>query len=111
MKCEAGRHHGLNREILGAGDVVQAEAVPDDDVRIDHIDLFKDFAVSVEKSHALAHLRLHNFKTGTWTAIAFPEPVYSVFPGGTPEYESTTYRYNYQSLITPSSIFDYDTRS
>ncbi len=82
-----------------------------DDVRIDHIDLFKDFAVSVEKSQALAHLRVHNFKTGTWTAIAFPEPVYSVFPGGTPEYESTTYRYNYQSLITPSSIFDYDTRA
>ena len=82
-----------------------------DDVRIDDIDLFKDFAVSVEKSQALAHLRIHNFKTGTWTAIAFPEPVYSVFPGGTPEYESTTYRYNYQSLITPSSIFDYDTRS
>ena len=82
-----------------------------DDVRIDDIDLFQDFAVSVEKSQALAHLRVHNFKTGTWTAIAFPEPVYSVFPGGTPEYESTTYRYNYQSLITPSSIFDYDTRS
>jgi oligopeptidase B len=82
-----------------------------DDVRIDNIDLFQDFAVSVEKSQALAHLRVHNFKTGTWTAIAFPEPVYSVFPGGTPEYESTTYRYNYQSLITPSSIFDYDTRT
>ena len=82
-----------------------------DDVRIDNIDLFKDFAITVEKSQALAHLRVHNFKTGTWTAIAFPEPVYSVFPGGTPEYESTTYRYNYQSLITPSSIFDYDTQS
>ena len=82
-----------------------------DDVRIDAIDLFKNFAVSVEKSQALAHLRVHNFKTGTWTAIAFPEPVYSVFPGGTPEYESNTYRYNYQSLIMPSSIFDYDTLS
>jgi oligopeptidase B len=82
-----------------------------DDVRIDTIDLFQDFAVSVEKSQALSHLRVHNFKTGTWTPITFPEPVYSVFPGGTPEYESTTYRYNYQSLITPSSIFDYDTRT
>jgi oligopeptidase B len=82
-----------------------------DDVRLENIDLFQDFAVSVEKSQALTHLRVHNFKTGTWTNIAFPEPVYSVFPGGTPEYESTTYRYNYQSLITPSSIFDYDTRS
>ena len=60
-----------------------------DDVRIEGIDLFQDFAVAVEKSQALNRLRVHDFKTGTWTAIAFPEPVYSVFPGGTPEYEST----------------------
>jgi oligopeptidase B len=82
-----------------------------DDVRIDNIDLFKDFAVSVEKSQALTQLRVYNFKTSAWTPITFPEPVYAAFPGGTPEYESTTYRYSYQSLITPSSIFDYDTRS
>ena len=62
----------------------------------------------MERGDALDHLRIHDFKTGTWKEIAFPEPVYSVFPGGTPEYESHTYRYNYQSLITPSSVFDYD---
>lgn len=80
-------------------------------VRIQDIDLFKEFAVSVEKSHALNHLRVHNFKTGTWTEVAFPEPVYSVFPGGTPDYDSTTYRHSYQSLITPQSVFDYDVHS
>ena len=41
----------------------------------------------------------------------FPEPVYSAFPGDTPEYASKTYRYSYQSLVTPSSVFDYDTES
>jgi oligopeptidase B len=80
-----------------------------DGVRIQDIDLFKDFAVAVEKSQALNQLRVHNFKTGAWTEVGFPEPVYSVFPGGTPDYDSTTYRYSYQSFITPSSIFDYDT--
>ena len=53
---------------------------------------------------------MHNFKTGEWTVVAFPEPVYAVYPGGTPDFDSTTYRYNYQSLITPPSVFDYDTR-
>jgi oligopeptidase B len=77
---------------------------------IQDIDLFKDFAVVVEKSEAVNHLRVHNFKSGAWTAIAFPEPVYSAFPGGTPDYDSQTYRYNYQSFITPSSVFDYDVR-
>ncbi len=79
-----------------------------DDVRLQNIDLFKDFAVSVEKGNALDHLRVYDFKNGTWKEIAFPEPVYSLFPGGTPDYESHTYRYNYQSFLTPSSIFDYD---
>jgi len=80
-----------------------------DDVLIEDIDLFKTFAVAVEKSQALTRLRLHNFQTGAWTSIEFPEPVYSVFPGGTRDYDSTTYRYNYQSFVTPQSVYDYDT--
>jgi oligopeptidase B len=80
-------------------------------VRIQGIDLFKDFAVAVEKSQALNHLRIHNFQTGQWTAIPFPEPIYSAFPGETPDYDTKTYRYAYQSFITPPSVFDYDTQS
>jgi oligopeptidase B len=79
------------------------------DVLIEEIDLFRDFAVAVEKSQALNRMRVFDFKTGRWTAISFPEPVYAAFPGGTPEYTSTTYHYNYQSMVTPSSVFDYDT--
>ena len=79
-----------------------------DRVRLQDIDLFKDFAVSIEKSDALNHLRVYDFRTGAWKAIEYPEPVYSVFPSSTPDYESTTYRYSYQSFITPSSVFDYD---
>jgi oligopeptidase B len=80
----------------------------DNGVLIADIDLFRDFAVSVEKSQALNRLRIFDFKSRKWSAILFPEPVYAAFPGNTPEYTSTTYRYNYQSLITPSSVFDYD---
>jgi oligopeptidase B len=82
-----------------------------DDVLIEDIDLFKTFAVSVEKSAALTELRIYNFETRAWSSIGFPEPVYSAFSGGTRDYESTTYRYNYQSFITPQSVYDYDTVS
>jgi oligopeptidase B len=81
------------------------------DVLIEDIDLFKSFAVSVEKSQALTRLRIHDFQTGAWTTIPLPEPVYSVFPGDTRDYLSTTYRYDYQSFVTPHSVYDYDTRS
>jgi oligopeptidase B len=82
-----------------------------EDTRIQDIDLFRDFAVVVEKSRAADHLRIYEFAKDAWSEIAFPEPVYSAFPGGTPDYESTTYRYSYQSLITPPSVYDYETRT
>ncbi len=80
-------------------------------IRIEEIDLFRDFAVSVEKTEALNHLRIHHFGTGAWDEIAFPEPVYSVFPAGTPDYDSPLYRYSYQSMVTPPTVFDYDART
>ena len=80
-------------------------------ILIENIDLFKDFAVVLEKSKALNHMRFYDFIANRWSAIEFPEPVFSVFPGGTPDFESKTYRYNYQSFITPPSVFDYDPRS
>jgi oligopeptidase B len=83
----------------------------DKNVLISDIDLFRDFAVSVEKSEALDRMRVFAFKSGIWSTIFFPEPVYAAFPGDTPDYDSKTYRYNYQSLITPPSVFDYDTRA
>jgi oligopeptidase B len=81
------------------------------DVLIEDIDLFKHFAVSVEKTQALSRLRVHNFETGAWTTIQLPEPVYSVFPGDTRDYLSATYRYNYESFIIPQSVYDYDLRN
>ena len=82
-----------------------------EDVLIENIDLFKDFLVSVEKTQALNRLRVHRFQSGAWTPIPFPEPVYSAFPGSNREYAATTYRYNYQSFITPQSVYDYDTQT
>jgi oligopeptidase B len=79
-----------------------------DDVLVQDIDLFRDFAVVLEKSEGLNRLRVYQFASGRWNSIAFPEPVYSAFPGGTPDFDSKTYRYNYQSFITPSSVYDYD---
>ncbi len=81
----------------------------DRDVLIQDIDLFRDFAVSFERSQALDRLRIFNFTSGTWSTISFPEPVYAASPGDTPDYTSTTYRYSYQSMVTPPSVFDYDT--
>jgi oligopeptidase B len=40
--------------------------------------------------------------------VAFPEPVYTVRQGRNPEFNTTTLRFNYASLVTPMSVFDYE---
>lgn len=82
-----------------------------DDVTIEGIALYKDFAVMEEQSNALTSIRIFNFQTSQWSSIPFPEPIYSVFIGDTPDFESRTIRYSYQSFVTPNSVFDYDVTS
>ncbi|SRR5579871_73496 len=84
---------------------------PSDEVLINDIDLFRDFLVSSETSQALPRIRVYSFAAKRWSSVAFPEPVCSAFPAGTPDWDSQTYRYNYQSLITPNSVLDYDTKT
>lgn len=77
-------------------------------VKLDGINLFADFAVLSEWENGLQQLELVDFKTNKKTRIQFPEPVYSVSLAQNRESNTTAIRYNYNSLVTPSSTFDYD---
>lgn len=77
-------------------------------VMLSNIDVFKDFYVRVERENALPHLTIVDFKSGATHRIEFPEPVYSASPSNNREYDTSLYRYGYQSMVTPSSVFDYD---
>jgi oligopeptidase B len=78
------------------------------DVLVRDIDLFKDFAVAVERGGAADHLRVYSFAKKAWSEIAVPETVYSASPGGNVEYATPTYRYSYQSFVTPPSVYDFE---
>ena len=78
------------------------------DVLLEGVELFKDFGVVTEKAAGLRRLRVLEFASGKWRDIAFPEPVYMAYGAGTPEYDTRQFRYGYQSMVTPSSIYDYD---
>lgn len=80
----------------------------DPSVLVHGIDLFKDFGVLFTKSGALDRLRIIDFRSGKWHALAFPESVHQVSPGGTPEYDTRAFRLSYQSLVTPPTVYDVD---
>jgi len=85
-----------------------------DAVMLEDVDIFAGFFVAGEREDGLPRLRLWRFlsETGDDAApageIAFPEPAYSAHPHINRIFETTTYRYAYQSLVTPSSVYEYD---
>src|SRR5262249_33472663 len=64
--------------------------------------------VLVERENGLPELTVINFANGAKTRIKYPEPVYTSSPQINREYKTTKFRYAYQSLVTPASVFDYD---
>ena len=78
------------------------------DVMLNDFEPFADFYVLVERENGLPQLTVVNVATGAKQRITFPEPVYTAFPQTNREYKTKFFRYSYQSLVTPASVFDYD---
>jgi oligopeptidase B len=77
------------------------------DTLLEATDVFQDFLVISERREALTQFRVQDFKTGKWRDVDFPEPLYEASMAGTPEFNSTEFRYSYQSMVTPPSIIDF----
>jgi oligopeptidase B len=77
-------------------------------VKLDGISLFADFAVLSEWEDGLQQLELVDFKSSKRSRIQFPEPVYAAGLSQNREFNTNVIRYSYNSLVTPSSTFDYD---
>ena len=77
-------------------------------VQLRSVDVFREHLVIYERQGGLPTIRVQNLTTGEETALDFPEPTYSVWSGAMPEFDNSILRFTYTSLITPSSVFDYD---
>jgi oligopeptidase B len=79
-----------------------------DDVKLEDVEAFAEHVVRFERTGGLPRLVVSNVLTGDEHVIEQPEPVYGLFLGANPVYESRTLRFVYTSLSTPMSQFDYD---
>jgi len=82
------------------------------EIMLEDIDLFAKFFVSCEREDGLPRLRLWRFTENDRAIqsneITFPEPVYSALPSINREFDADKFRYAYQSLVTPGSVYEYD---
>jgi oligopeptidase B len=84
-----------------------------DAIMLEDVSLFAGFFFTCEREDGLPRLRLWKFagagpEAAPTGEIAFPEPAYSAHPHINRIFDTTTYRYGYQSLVTPSSVYEYD---
>ena len=83
------------------------------EIMLEDIDLFASFYVISDRENGLPKLRVARFsgdapEAGPPRDITFPEPVYSADAHINREYVTTKFRYSYQSLVTPGSVYEYD---
>jgi oligopeptidase B len=79
-----------------------------DSVFVEFFEVFRRHVVVAERTGGLRRLRVANVTSGDAHYVEFPEAAYGVFPTGNAEFDLPTLRFQYSSLVTPSSVFDYD---
>jgi oligopeptidase B len=85
------------------------EIVPQrDDVMLEGVLAFENATVLCERALGLPRFRVFRTDGTKEFAAPFDEPTYTAFPQDNRDYKSTSFRYSYQSLVTPLSVFDLD---
>jgi oligopeptidase B len=77
-------------------------------VKINGLTFFANHIVVSEREGGLTQLRVIDPKTKQSYRIATDESDFAISLAANPEFNTATVRFNYQSMITPSSVYDYD---
>jgi len=78
------------------------------DVFLESYEIFKDFLVLNERSHGLTQIHVIRWDGTKDYVIDFGEPTYTVSSSVNKEFDTPVLRYTYASLVTPSSVFDFN---
>jgi oligopeptidase B len=81
------------------------------------VNVFRSHLVLFEREGGLPYLRIVDLSVEAPNALAashrieFGEPAYNASLGNNPEFDTSFVRFQYESFVTPRSVFDYDVRT
>ena len=87
------------------------------DVMLAAAEAFRTHLVLFEREGGLPYLRIVDLTAAAPNALAashrieFTEPAYNASIGENPEFSASHVRFQYESFVTPRSVFDYDVRT
>ncbi|MEO7306189.1 MAG: S9 family peptidase, partial [Ferruginibacter sp.] len=79
-----------------------------DKILIQGFDLFKNFLTISERKDGLTQIHILNTKDNSSHYLPFEEATYAANISYSPDYNTDVMRYNYTSLTTPNSVYDYN---
>ncbi len=81
------------------------------------LEVFRTHLVITEREDGLPHLRIVDLTKQAPSAFAaserlmFSEPAYNAMLGTNPEFDTGTVRFQYESMVTPRSVYDFEVRT
>ena len=109
--------HAVNFKLMAAEEgktrrEFWSEVIPHrSDVLLQFFELFRGHLVLSERRAGLTQIRVLPWNDPQGYVIDFPEPAYLVSPASGPEADTEWMRFNYTSLTTPSSLYEFNMRS
>jgi oligopeptidase B len=82
-----------------------------EDVKLEAMHVFAGHLALVERKDGIRGMRIYELPAWKSHAVEFPETVHVVYAARNPEFDTTTVRVVYTSLVTPRSVFDYDMKT
>ena len=79
-----------------------------EDVMLEGIDVFLRHLVLDERKDGFPRLTVMRVDDGATHVISMPEPASSIYGGANAEFDTSVFRFHYQSYVTPDSVYDYD---
>jgi oligopeptidase B len=81
------------------------------DTLLADFEIFRDYLAVVERRNGLVQLRVRPWSGAAEHYVAFEEPAYAVRPTANHDFDTGLLRFEYSSLTTPLSVYDYDMKS
>jgi oligopeptidase B len=77
-------------------------------VVLEDFHLFAEHLVMVERREGIRGIRIFDLPDFGERSLDFDEPIHTIRPSDNPSFDSKMLRFDYESLITPESTYDYD---
>lgn len=82
-----------------------------DSIFVENVDAFSNFLLVTQRVGGMRQLVIRNLMGGKPRVIPTDEVAYGIFSSNNPSFRTPTIRYQYSSLVTPPTVYEYNVAS